>query len=144
MGSSPGDRRRAQLRKAKQAQRDRERSRGLVHVQLALPRDLAAKLRSAHKSADFADALERFLDSMSSADRESTSPEVAREIDALIDECRSTCLWFQRPDFYPRTRAERLRVLEAIQRHADRDTFIKAGRLKRCLSPSSSGASAGS
>jgi hypothetical protein len=70
--------------------------------------------------------------------------ELARQVDELIDECRSASLWYQRPDYYPRSRADRLRVLDAIQRHADRDTFIRAGRLKEWLSRSSSDASADS
>ncbi|MBI5548405.1 MAG: hypothetical protein HY901_31370 [Deltaproteobacteria bacterium] len=141
MASRVSDRRRTQLRKAKQAQRVRERSRGMVHLQLTLPRELAAKLRAAHRAPDFASALERFLDDLPGVEAEA---DLARQIDALIDQCRSTCLWFQRSDYYPRTRADRLRVLDAIQRHADRETFIRAGRLKRCLSPISSVDSAGS
>ena len=70
--------------------------------------------------------------------------DVARQVDDLVDECRSTCLWYQRPDYYPRTDLERWRVLDAIQKHADLGTFQRAGRLKRWLSRPSSGASAGS
>ena len=70
--------------------------------------------------------------------------EIARQVDELVDECRSTCLWYQRRDYYPRTRADRLRILSAIQRHANREVFIRAGRLKECLSQSSSDASADS
>ncbi len=70
--------------------------------------------------------------------------DVAREVDDLVDECRSTCLWYQRLDYYPRTDLERWRVLDAIQKHADLKTFQRAGRLKKWLSRSSSGASAGS
>jgi len=70
--------------------------------------------------------------------------DVARQVDDLVDECRSTCLWYQRPDYYPRTDLERWRVLDAIQKHADLETFQRAGRLKRWLSRPSSGASAGS
>ena len=60
-----------------------------------------------------------------------------------VDECRSTCLWYQRLDYYPRTDLERWRVLDAIQKHADLKMFQHAGRLKKWLSRSSSGASAG-
>jgi hypothetical protein len=70
--------------------------------------------------------------------------DLVRQVDELIDECRTTCLWYQRRDYYPRSRAERLHVLDAIQRRADRATFIRAGRLKLCLSASSNDGSAGS
>jgi hypothetical protein len=91
---------------------------------------------SCYRSAGFAMAT-------ASPDRLSDA-ELARQVDELIDECRSASLWYQRPDYYPRSRADRLRVLDAIQRHADRDTFIRAGRLKEWLSRSSSDASADS
>ncbi len=85
--------------------------------------------------------------SVMGADDSSTgvsSEDVAREVDDLVDECRSTCLWYQRLDYYPRTDLERWRVLDAIQKHADLKTFQRAGRLKKWLSRPSSGASAGS
>lgn len=70
--------------------------------------------------------------------------DLAREVDQLVDECRSTCLWYQRPDYLPRTTAERLLVLDAIQKHGDLRTFQRAARLKQWLSLLSSGASAAS
>jgi hypothetical protein len=71
-------------------------------------------------------------------------PELHRRIDELVDACRSTCLWYHRSDYYPRTDPERWRVLDAIQKRADRDTFARAARLKEWLSALSSSASAGS
>lgn len=73
-----------------------------------------------------------------------SGPEVHRQIDQLVDECRSTCLWYQRRDYYPRTDADRISVLDAIQKHADRTTFERAGRLKEWLSRLSKAASAAS
>lgn len=70
--------------------------------------------------------------------------DLAREVDQLVDECRTTCLWYQRPDYHPRTTAERLLVLDAIQKHGDLRTFQRAARLKQWLSLLSSGASAAS
>lgn len=70
--------------------------------------------------------------------------ELARAIDALVDECRVRCLWHLRPDYHPRTDAERLRVLSAIQQRADLATYRRAGRLKAWLSRTSSAASASS
>lgn len=51
-----------QLREAKRRQREREREAGLVHVQLALPRQVASKLRAAARSSGFPEALDVLLD----------------------------------------------------------------------------------
>ena len=51
-----------QLRRAKRVQRRRERDAGQVHVQLTLPRPLAAKLAAAARVAGFAAQLDRLLD----------------------------------------------------------------------------------
>ena len=60
----------------------------------------------------------------------------------FIDAQRTRCLWFLRPDYYPATDAERLRVIEAIERHGDVTTFQHARAFKACLSQTSSAASA--
>jgi hypothetical protein len=70
--------------------------------------------------------------------------EVAEAVNRLADEYRVRCLWFLRPDYYPSTLEERLRVLGYIERHGDREAFRRAARLKRCLSPDSSAPSVGS
>lgn len=70
--------------------------------------------------------------------------ELAAEIDRLVAECRDTCLWFQRRDYHPRTHAERLTILDAIQRRCDVATFKRAARLKKWLSLLYSSASADS
>ncbi|MDN5848926.1 MAG: hypothetical protein L0H63_04710 [Nitrococcus sp.] len=54
--------RREQLRRAKRAQRERERQAGLVNVQLVLPRETARKLASARRAANFSDLLDKALD----------------------------------------------------------------------------------
>src|SRR5688572_3543295 len=54
--------RREQLRRAKAAQRRRERRAGLAVVQLRLPRAVAAKLSRASRDERFAEELARFLD----------------------------------------------------------------------------------
>jgi hypothetical protein len=56
-----------------------------------------------------------------------------RAIDTLVERYRSRCLWFLRPDFYPTTDAERLRVLDYIGRYGDVDAFQRAARLKQWL-----------
>jgi hypothetical protein len=53
---------------------------------------------------------------------------------ALVDDYRTRCLWFLRPDFYPETPAEQLRVLSYIQKNGDQDAHIRASRLRRWLS----------
>ncbi len=70
--------------------------------------------------------------------------DLARAVDALVNECRSVALWFLRPDYYPRTDDERRRVLYEIQKHADVDLYKRAARLEQWLSRHSSAASAGS
>jgi len=67
---------------------------------------------------------------------------VTEAVNQLIDEYRIRCLWFLRPDYYPSTPEERLRVLGYIERHGDREGFRRAATLKRWLSPHSSGPSA--
>lgn len=51
-----------QLRRAKRAQRVKERERGLEHVQLKLPRSTAEKLRMAMREPGFAGTLDRLLE----------------------------------------------------------------------------------
>lgn len=58
----PPPARREQLRLAKRAQRERERRSGLAHVQLRLPRELAARLTAAARQEGFTDLLARALD----------------------------------------------------------------------------------
>ncbi len=72
------------------------------------------------------------------------SDDVAAELRRLVDEYRTRCLWFLRPDFYPATVDEALRTLGQIERHGDRAAFIRAGGIRRWLSPSSSARSAAS
>lgn len=50
-----------QLRKAKRAQRERERKAGLTTVELLLPTELAQQLRMAANAPRFMEELERFL-----------------------------------------------------------------------------------
>jgi hypothetical protein len=69
---------------------------------------------------------------------------LAEEIDRLVDECRVDHLWYQRADYYPGNDAERLQLLDAIQKRANLDVFRRAGALKAWLSRLSSGESAGS
>lgn len=72
------------------------------------------------------------------------TPDAASALRALIDDYRDRCLWFLRPDYYPATAAEALRVLDAIERHGDRAGFQRSSEVRKWLSPSSSAASAAS
>jgi hypothetical protein len=60
--------------------------------------------------------------------------EIARRIEALVEEQRTRCLWYLRADYLPQSDSERLRVLEDIQRHGDLLAYRRAAELKRCLS----------
>jgi hypothetical protein len=70
------------------------------------------------------------------------SPEEA--VNALVDEYRRRCLWFLREDYYPVTHEERLRVLDYIQRHGDREAYRRAAEVRKWCSPSSKEKSAAS
>ena len=69
---------------------------------------------------------------------------VTEAVNRLVDEFRVRCLWFLRPEYYPATLEERLRVLLYIERNGDREAFRRAATLKQWLSPTSSAPSAGS
>lgn len=75
---------------------------------------------------------------------DSASPATSTALRDLVDEYRHRCLWFLRRDYYPATIAEAERVLDAIQRHGDRDGFRRAARVRQWLSPPSSATSVGS
>ena len=64
-------------------------------------------------------------------------------VDALVEEYRLRCLWFLRADYRPASDEERLRVLQEIEKHGDREAFRRASELRAWLSLSSSAASAG-
>jgi hypothetical protein len=73
------------------------------------------------------------------------SPEAALvAVRALVTEVRATCLWFLAPDFLPQTHDEALSVLRSIERHGDRETYVRARELREWLSQTSSAASADS
>jgi hypothetical protein len=74
----------------------------------------------------------------------SSEIDIAAAIDALVDEYRVRCLWSLRPDYYPRTTRERLRVLESIQRYGDLAAYHRASTLREWLSQTSSEVSAAS
>ncbi len=68
--------------------------------------------------------------------------EIEQDIDRLVDEYRTRCLWFLRLDYYPATDEDRLRVLDSIARHGDRAAFQRAAAARQWLSRLSSARSA--
>ena len=56
-----------------------------------------------------------------------------QNVNALVDEYRTRCLWFLREDYYPQTTTDALRVLEYIERHGDVKAFRKAATLRQWL-----------
>jgi len=78
------------------------------------------------------------------APMDSASPDTDTVLRKLVDEYRQRCLWFLQTDYYPSTIAEAQRVLDAIQRHGDRDGFQRAAQVREWLSQASSATSAGS
>jgi hypothetical protein len=52
---------------------------------------------------------------------------------ALVDDYRARCLWFLRPDYYPRTTSESLRVLDSIERHGDVAACRRASEIRTWL-----------
>ena len=63
---------------------------------------------------------------------------VLEQLRVLVDEVRSTCLWYIREDYYPKTVDEALAVLDAIERHGDLAAFRRAAEIRAWLSHPSS------
>ena len=61
---------------------------------------------------------------------------------SLVDDFRSRCLWFLRPDYYPSTASESLRVLDLIERHGDVAALRRASEIRTWLSHPSNATSA--
>jgi hypothetical protein len=71
-------------------------------------------------------------------------PGFVAEFDALVQRNRRTCLWFMRDDYAPVDVSGMLKVLRSLEQHGNRETFIQARRLARCLSQHSSAVCASS
>ena len=63
--------------------------------------------------------------------------DMEQEMRHLVDDYRSRCLWFLRPDFYPSNDEERLQTLGHIERYGDRAALQRAGKVRRWLSKTS-------
>ena len=70
--------------------------------------------------------------------------EVLDDVRALVDEVRTSCLWFVDKAFSPVTADEAMQALRSIERRADRKTYVRARQLRAWLSQHSSEESANS
>lgn len=62
-----------------------------------------------------------------------TRREIEEAVTMLVEANRMRCLWFAPPDYLPSTDEERLRALQHIERHGDRQSFVRARELRACL-----------
>jgi hypothetical protein len=67
---------------------------------------------------------------------------IADAVRRLVDEYRDRCLWFLRVDYYPEGPEAILRTLDYIERHGDRQAYVRAAEIRRWLSRRSSASSA--
>ncbi len=101
-----------QLRRAKRAQRERARARGLVHYQIALPRAEAERFKAAMRQADFTQRLKAFLE------------ETVIAVDDYAN--LMTLCWNRRARFLGAEEA--FRLYERNWRHVDRINITEAER----------------
>ncbi len=59
--------------------------------------------------------------------------EAMAQIRALWEANRATCGWFVRGDFMPATPAEGALCLGWVKMHGDRDSYVMARKLEKCL-----------
>lgn len=57
---------------------------------------------------------------------------------AFVDAYRVSCLWFLNSGYYPSTPAEIESVILLIERHGDRQAFLRAAQFRQWLLPHSS------
>ena len=62
-----------------------------------------------------------------------TRDQIYAEIDSLVEQYRDMCLWFSPRDYYPSTDETRLKVLHDIERHGDREAFMRSRELRHWL-----------
>lgn len=62
----------------------------------------------------------------------------AEKVGAIVRRYRRRCLWFLREDYYPASLSQAVRAMEHIERHADRQGYIRARSLKQWLLRNSS------
>jgi hypothetical protein len=79
---------------------------------------------------------------VTSSETDIATADIATAVNTLVDEYRTRCLWSLRTDYYPRTVAEQLRILDSSERYGDLAAFRRASILRQWLSQISSEASA--
>ena len=62
-----------------------------------------------------------------------TNVQQQMKLTELIEKYRDRCLWFLRPDYYPRTPEETRRVLDFIERYGDMAGYRQAEEIKQWL-----------
>jgi hypothetical protein len=70
--------------------------------------------------------------------------QITDAVRRLVDDYRDRCLWFLRADYYPEGPEDMLRTLDYIERHGDRQAYLRAAEIRKWLSRRSSASSAGS
>jgi hypothetical protein len=73
--------------------------------------------------------------------RKQRKQDIKAEVNHLTDEYRAQCLWFLREDYHPTNTAQRLKVLDYIERYGDLKAYQRARRLRLWLLQNSSGPS---
>jgi len=76
--------------------------------------------------------------SPSASSTSTEAAEFASVMNAFVDEYRSRCLSSLRHDYYPRSPAEQLLVLKAIESNGDLAAYRRASTLRQWLSRISS------
>ena len=59
-----------------------------------------------------------------------TRREIEEAVTQLIEANRARCLWFAPVDYLPATDEERLHALQHIERHGNRQAFVRARELR--------------
>jgi hypothetical protein len=69
--------------------------------------------------------------------------DILTQAHALINENRAACLWFLREDFLPDDPDGLVRAMTYIERRGNRESYVKARRIREWLLRNSSETSAG-
>ena len=68
-----------------------------------------------------------------------TKDEIDAAINRLVELNRLRCFWFAPGEYLPANDVQRLRALDHIERHGDREAFMRARELRDWLSHHSNG-----
>ena len=73
------------------------------------------------------------LESPNQISNEPSRLQIDEAVERLVETYRAKCLWFMRSNYFPSTDEERLRTLLNIERHGDRNAFVRARELREWL-----------